>query len=68
MAQSSYGRTLYRARKYEEAIPRLQRAIELEPQVTLHAARLADVYEHLGRIEDAHMIVCHMIGYYFMEE
>jgi D-sedoheptulose 7-phosphate isomerase len=22
---------------------------------------------HTGRIEDAHMIVCHMIGYYFME-
>jgi D-sedoheptulose 7-phosphate isomerase len=22
---------------------------------------------HMGRIEDAHMIVCHMIGYYFME-
>jgi D-sedoheptulose 7-phosphate isomerase len=23
---------------------------------------------HMGRIEDAHMIVLHMIGYYFMEE
>jgi D-sedoheptulose 7-phosphate isomerase len=23
---------------------------------------------HMGRIEDAHMIVCHMIGYAFMEE
>jgi len=23
---------------------------------------------HMGRIEDAHMVVCHMIGYYFMEE
>jgi D-sedoheptulose 7-phosphate isomerase len=23
---------------------------------------------HMGRIEDAHHIVCHMIGYYFMEE
>ncbi|MGE5644853.1 MAG: SIS domain-containing protein [Acidobacteriota bacterium] len=23
---------------------------------------------HMGRIEDAHMIVCHMIGYRFMEE
>jgi D-sedoheptulose 7-phosphate isomerase len=23
---------------------------------------------HMGRIEDIHMIVCHMIGYYFMEE
>jgi D-sedoheptulose 7-phosphate isomerase len=22
---------------------------------------------HMGRIEDAHMIVCHMICYYFME-
>ena len=45
VAQSSYGRTLYRARRYEEAIPHLQRAIELEPQVGLHPARLADVYE-----------------------
>ena len=24
-------------------------------------------HPHMGRIEDAHMIVCHMIGYYFME-
>jgi len=23
---------------------------------------------HMGRIEDAHMVVCHMIGYYFMEK
>jgi len=23
--------------------------------------------QHMGRIEDAHMNVCHMIGYYFME-
>jgi D-sedoheptulose 7-phosphate isomerase len=22
---------------------------------------------HMGRIEDGHMIVCHMIAYYFME-
>jgi D-sedoheptulose 7-phosphate isomerase len=22
---------------------------------------------HMGRIEDAHLIVCHMICYYFME-
>lgn len=53
VAQSSYGRTLYRARMYEEALPHLQRAIELEPQVSLHFARLADVYEQMGRIEDA---------------
>jgi D-sedoheptulose 7-phosphate isomerase len=24
--------------------------------------------QHMGRIEDAHMIVCHMICYYFMDE
>lgn len=23
--------------------------------------------QHMGRIEDAHMIICHMIGYYFMD-
>jgi len=23
---------------------------------------------HMGRIEDAHMFLCHMIAYYFMEE
>jgi D-sedoheptulose 7-phosphate isomerase len=23
--------------------------------------------QHMGRIEDGHMIVCHMIGYYFMD-
>ena len=23
---------------------------------------------HMGRIEDAHLVVCHMIAYYFMEE
>ena len=22
---------------------------------------------HMGRIEDAHLVVCHMIGYYFMD-
>jgi D-sedoheptulose 7-phosphate isomerase len=25
-------------------------------------------HAHTGRIEDLHMIVMHMIGYYFMEE
>ena len=28
----SFGRFLYRARKYKEALPHLQRAVELEPQ------------------------------------
>ncbi|MEP6960907.1 MAG: SIS domain-containing protein [Acidobacteriota bacterium] len=31
-------------------------------QLNIHVAE-----PHMGRIEDAHMIVCHMIGYYFME-
>jgi D-sedoheptulose 7-phosphate isomerase len=25
-------------------------------------------HPHMGRIEDAHMVILHMIGYYFMEE
>lgn len=24
--------------------------------------------EHMGRIEDAHMVICHMIAYHFMEQ
>lgn len=31
-------------------------------QINIHVANM-----HMGRIEDAHMIVMHMIGYYFME-
>ena len=23
--------------------------------------------QHMGRIEDAHMVICHMIAYHFME-
>jgi D-sedoheptulose 7-phosphate isomerase len=32
-------------------------------QLNIHAPE-----PHMGRIEDAHMIICHMIAYYFMEE
>lgn len=32
-------------------------------QLHIHVAN-----PHMGRIEDAHMIVCHMIAYYFMEQ
>lgn len=32
-------------------------------QLNIHAGS-----PHMGRIEDAHMIVCHMIAYYFMEK
>jgi D-sedoheptulose 7-phosphate isomerase len=31
-------------------------------ELNIHVA-----HPHMGRIEDAHMIVLHMIGYYFME-
>jgi D-sedoheptulose 7-phosphate isomerase len=32
-------------------------------QLHLHVAN-----PHMGRIEDAHMAMCHMIAYHFMEE
>jgi D-sedoheptulose 7-phosphate isomerase len=32
-------------------------------EIHLHVA-----HPHMGRIEDAHMVMLHMIGYYFMEE
>jgi D-sedoheptulose 7-phosphate isomerase len=32
-------------------------------QLHLHVAN-----SHMGRIEDAHMAMCHMIAYHFMEE
>jgi len=32
-------------------------------QLNIHVA-----VPHMGRIEDAHMVVCHMIAYHFMEE
>ena len=38
---------------------------KLAPMAQLSIQVLAP---HMGRIEDAHMMVCHMIGYYFMEE
>ena len=34
---------------------------------TLAQLNLNAPVQHMGRIEDAHMIICHMIGYYFME-
>jgi len=50
--QSGFGRILYRARRFEEAIPHLNQAIELEPQ-TANYHRLADVYEEMGRYDEA---------------
>lgn len=37
---------------------------KLKPLVE-HNVHIAD--DHMGRIEDAHMTICHMIGYHFMD-
>jgi tetratricopeptide (TPR) repeat protein len=45
---------LYRARRYEEAIVRLNRALELEPGMGwLVYSRLGDVYEQMGQYDRA---------------
>ena len=50
---SAFGRVLYRARQYDRAIPHLTQAIELEPRSADGYGRLADVYEALGRFDEA---------------
>jgi serine/threonine-protein kinase len=52
-AHSVYGRALYAARKYEEAVPELQRALELNPQLRPAAVHLAKAYEQTGKLQDA---------------
>jgi TolB-like protein/DNA-binding winged helix-turn-helix (wHTH) protein len=52
--QSFFGRVLYRARKFDEAIIHYNRAIELAPYSAAGAYhRLAEVYEELGRYAEA---------------
>jgi tetratricopeptide (TPR) repeat protein len=51
--ESSYGRILYRARKYKEAIPHLERASQLDPRDYTAYVRLVDVYSQLGRYPEA---------------
>jgi tetratricopeptide (TPR) repeat protein len=52
--QSDFGRVLYRARRFDEAIPRLTRALELEPGMArVVNGRLGEVYEQMGRYDDA---------------
>lgn len=53
LERSGYGRVLFRARRYEEAIQQLQRAIDLDPQHFASMSRLADVYDMLGRYPEA---------------
>jgi TolB-like protein/DNA-binding winged helix-turn-helix (wHTH) protein/Tfp pilus assembly protein PilF len=56
--QSFLGRVLYRARRHDEAIAHLKRAIELDPQSPAGAYdRLADVYEAVGRYDEALALV-----------
>jgi tetratricopeptide (TPR) repeat protein len=47
------GRFLYRARRYEEALPHLERGVELEPRSVHANFRLGDVYAQLGRYDEA---------------
>jgi TolB-like protein/Tfp pilus assembly protein PilF len=52
--QSDFGRVLYRARQYDRAIVRLNRAIELEPEMGwLVYRRLAQVYAEMGQLDRA---------------
>ena len=56
--QSFFGRVLYRARRYDDAIVHLNRAIELDPQSPAGAyGRLADVYEAVGKYDEALMLL-----------
>ena len=50
--QSSYGRILYRARRFD-AILRLNRAVELDARNYGTYGRLGDVYEQMGRYTEA---------------
>ncbi len=52
-ARSALGRFLYRAHKYDEALPHLLRAVELEPQSLTPNYRLGVLYAQLGRYEEA---------------
>jgi eukaryotic-like serine/threonine-protein kinase len=51
--QSIFGRILYRARQFDAAVERLNRAIELEPRNGMAYGRLADVYAVTGRYDEA---------------
>jgi TolB-like protein/DNA-binding winged helix-turn-helix (wHTH) protein/Tfp pilus assembly protein PilF len=50
---STFGRILYRARKFEDAAFQLKRAIEIEPRNVAAYSRLVDVYEQMGKYSEA---------------
>ncbi len=53
--QSRFARALYRARKYEEAVPHVQRAIDLDPNLGNVVAHwiLGDLYEQMNKHDEA---------------
>jgi predicted Zn-dependent protease len=53
MVQVLFGRILFRAGKPNEAILRMQRAMEREPRSATAIFFLAEVYEHVGRYSEA---------------
>src|SRR5258707_6065620 len=50
---SDEGRILYRARQYENAVARYQRALELDPGYLPALGRIAEAYEQLGKFDQA---------------
>ena len=50
---SVLGRFLLRARRYQEALPYLQRGVELEPRSARAYFRLGDNYAQLGKYDEA---------------
>jgi tetratricopeptide (TPR) repeat protein len=55
-AHALYGNTLFWARKYEDAVPRLKRAIELEPR-SRAVLTLGGAYQMLGRPQEALAVI-----------
>ena len=51
--QSVFGRILYRARRFGDAVPHLHRALELEPGLASVYVRLGDVYDQMGQYDHA---------------
>jgi tetratricopeptide (TPR) repeat protein len=51
--QMNFGRILYRARRFEDALRRLERAVELEPGIAGLGRNLGDLYDQMGLYEKA---------------
>ena len=55
--RSSHGRQLYRARRFDEAIAVYERALEFDPTRPSTLGRLAEVYVHVGKYEEAQALL-----------